>query len=97
MLKGVLIEATRALSHLDADRLEELALACERLNRDSRPLAARRVQAQSAEREWVLFRRLLEATGANLRVVRRARRAGAEPEGYRPASWAAGEAAHGND
>lgn len=33
-LKELVIEASRALARLDADRLEELALSCQALNRD---------------------------------------------------------------
>jgi hypothetical protein len=34
LLKDLVIEASRALARLDADRLEELALSCQALNRD---------------------------------------------------------------
>ena len=33
-LKELVVEASRALARLDADRLEELALSCQALNRD---------------------------------------------------------------
>ena len=36
-LKQLVGEASRALASLDADRLEELALSCQALNRDSAP------------------------------------------------------------
>ena len=38
------MEASRALAHLDADRLEELALSCQALNRDSMDAIERRAQ-----------------------------------------------------
>jgi hypothetical protein len=33
-LKELVVEASRALARLDADRLEELALSCQALNRE---------------------------------------------------------------
>ena len=33
-LKALVVEASLALARLDADRLEELALSCQALNRD---------------------------------------------------------------
>jgi hypothetical protein len=43
-LKELVVEASRALARLDADRLEEFALSCQALNRD----LVRRDPAQQA-------------------------------------------------
>jgi hypothetical protein len=77
-LKSVVIEASQALARLDADRLEELALSCQALNRDTdlrnpgqRANLAR--QAHEAARDMAVFSRVLEATRANLNVMHRLR------------------------
>jgi hypothetical protein len=77
-LRELVVEATRALARLDAGRLEELALSCRALNRDPAPQkrADRRVQTAQAEKaaeEMAVFARVLEATRANLNVMRRLR------------------------
>lgn len=77
-LKQLVAEASRALATLDADRLEELALSCQALNRDLKPAtAAERVslarQAREAAGDLAVFGRVLEATRANLKVMRRLR------------------------
>jgi hypothetical protein len=77
-LKALVREASRALATLDADRLEELALSCQALNRD---LAPRIVegdptllrQAREAQADMAVFARVLEATRANLNVMSRLR------------------------
>ncbi len=71
-LKELVIEASRALARLDADRLEELALSCQALNRDlplpaSPERAALAVEARAAAGEMAAFARVIEATRANLR------------------------------
>lgn len=74
-LKAMVLEASRALAHLDAERLEELALSCSALNREqihgdaeSRLRLAR--QARGSRQEMALLASVLEATRANLRVLR---------------------------
>jgi hypothetical protein len=77
-LKELVVEASRALASLDAQRLEELALSCQALNSDlgsvdagQRAELAR--QAREAEQDLALLGRVLEATRANLNVMRRLR------------------------
>jgi aminopeptidase N len=77
-LKELVVEASRALARLDADRLEELALSCQALNRDLTPVSAegRKVlarQAREAACDMATFARVLEATHANLNVMNRLR------------------------
>jgi len=85
-LRAIVLQASRALARLDAERLEELALSCQALNRDleiagvidRRDLAR---QARDAQQDLAVFARMLEATRANLSVVKRIRalRAGRLP------------------
>ena len=77
-LKEMIAEASRALARLDADRLEELSLSCQALNRDltavsaeNRKILAR--QAREAAGDMATFARVLEATRANLNVMNRLR------------------------
>jgi hypothetical protein len=75
-LRQLVVEASRALSHLDADRLEELALSCRALNRDLAMISPeQRValawQAREATGDMAVFARVLEATRANLNVMKR--------------------------
>ncbi|MGA2887328.1 MAG: hypothetical protein ABSE51_04700 [Terracidiphilus sp.] len=82
-LKELVVEASQALARLDADRLEELALSCQALNRDlgHRDLAggdadgraALAVEAKEAVGEMAVLARVLEATRANLNVMNRLR------------------------
>lgn len=77
-LRAMVLEASRALALLDAPRLQELALSCEALKRQlgqadaglRRELAG---QAREAADDMEVFRRVLEATRANLNVMRRLR------------------------
>lgn len=77
-LKELVVEASRALSRLDAERLEELALSCQALNRelergdasDRRVLA---IESKEAAGDMAVFARMLEATRANLNVMNRLR------------------------
>jgi hypothetical protein len=99
-LRQIVREASRALALLDAVRLEELAIACQKLNRDlpSQPCdtsAALALQAQQASNDMAVFARVLDATRANLEVMRRL---GDLREGrleYHPA--ATPESLHGHD
>jgi hypothetical protein len=74
-LKALVGEAVRSLAKLDADRLEELALSCQELNRDlvteSLPALARETRA--AKREMAALALMLEATGTNAAVMKRLR------------------------
>jgi hypothetical protein len=104
-LKELVQEASRALSRLDADRLDELAVSCRLLNRElsgmNREAMAR--QAREAAAEMAVFGRVLEVTRANLNVVNRLRelRAGRPEYGERssPAggAWTAVEGGRGDN
>lgn len=77
-LKALVAEASQALAHLDADRLEELALSCHALNRDLAPMSRHQREAlgrqsREAEGDMAVFSRVLEATRANLNVMNRLR------------------------
>jgi hypothetical protein len=82
-LKELVVEASRALARLDADRLEELALCCQALNRDltDRDLlhgdaadgAELALECKEAGGDMAVFARVLEATRANLDVMTRLR------------------------
>lgn len=104
----MVVEASRALALLDADRLEELARACQALNREhklgranaDRAEVAR--QSREAAREMALFARVLDATRANLAVMNRLRalREGTveyADAGPRRSHWALTEGGDGND
>ncbi len=105
MLKELVVEASQALARLDAERLEELALSCQALNRDLAGMDgdARRVlvpQARAAAGDMAVFARVLEATRSNLDVMNRLRerrlgqleyRAGSRPE------WRRTESGHGDN
>jgi len=101
-LKDLVVEASRALARLDADRLEELALSCHTLNRDLVPsdVTGRRalvLQAREAAGDMAIFARVVEATRANLKVMRRLRdlRLGAPERGARRQGWT--EREYGDD
>ncbi len=72
-LKQIIAEASRALACLDADRLEELAGCCQALNRDLPPGKDLERQAAEARTDMAIFGHVLEATRANLNVMRRLR------------------------
>jgi len=100
-LRELVAEASRALAHLDADRLEELALCCQALNRDRMPedraggkeLAR---QAREARGDRAVFARVLEATRANLNVMNRLRELRGGRLEYGEAGWARTEGCDGN-
>jgi hypothetical protein len=108
-LKELVVEASRSLALLDAERLEELALSCQALNRDlaSGDLARRdgdgraalTAEAQDAVGDRAVFARVLEATRANLEVMNRLRelRAGHLEYGPQAAGWRPTESGHGNN
>lgn len=107
-LKQLVAEASRALATLDADRLEELALSCQALNRELMPadrtdapalaLARQRVarQAREAEADMAVFDRVLDATRANLKVLRRLRDLRAGRFEYGDPEWASAGSQHGH-
>lgn len=104
-LKEFVVEASRALARLDADRLEEMALSCQELNRDLTPANTQeRVelarQAQESIGEMAVFARVLEATRANFHVMNRLRqlRVGRLEYGEPPTrDWAGTESGHGDN
>jgi hypothetical protein len=75
--KETLVDASRALAHLDADRIEEMALSCAALVGEEHAHFDIRRHAEpgfgEAGRELASFARVLEATRANLNVMRRLR------------------------
>lgn len=85
-LRELVAEAARALAQLDADRLEELALSCRMLcdgqHHTSRQEAEMYRQAQEASREMALFGGVLDATRANIRVLKQLRNSRGGVLGY---------------
>ncbi|MGA2349352.1 MAG: hypothetical protein ABSF70_02885 [Terracidiphilus sp.] len=78
LLKELVLEASRSLAQLDAERLEELALSCQALNRDlalmdGKARLALVPQAKEAVGDMAVFARVLEVTRANLNVMNRLR------------------------
>ena len=101
-LKQIVAEASRALALLDADRLEELARACQALNRDHLDSAGRAREARDAAGDMAVFARVLDATRANLHVMHRLRELRMGAVSYEPGSpltpgWTLPESCHGND
>ncbi len=102
-LKQLVTEASHALATLDANRLEELALSCQALNRGlASASAAQRAalarQVREAAGDMAAFGRVLDATRANIRVLRRLRalRNGSfEYEEYEGPEWTGSR--HGHD
>ena len=83
-LKAWAKEASRALAHLDAERLETLVSSCNALSRDlalveGKDRAGLTSQAWEAVGDMVVLARVLQATRANLEVMKRLR----EPNGER--------------
>ena len=101
-LRELVVEASLALARLDAERLEELALSCQALNRDLVQGAAERAewtrQARDASGEMAVFGRVLDATRANLEVMKRLRerRTARLEYGEFRGPWAVAEKGHGN-
>lgn len=96
LLKDLVIEASQALARLDAERLEELALSCQALNRalvyeDAEAHAALALEAKEAAGDMAVFARVLEATRANLNVMNRLRELRAGRLEYREGRLAYGE------
>ena len=107
-LKQIVSEASRALATLDTDRLEEMALSCQALNRDlmrrdASVASALALQAKEAEGEMATFARILEVTRANLNVMNRLRELREGRLEYRPPTsteirrWVPSEKKYGDD
>jgi len=75
-VKQIIQEACRSLALLDADRLEELALSCQALNRCPIREGFRAQARVGSEVRWDLavLGRVLEATRANIGVMRQSYR-----------------------
>jgi hypothetical protein len=104
VLKNMLVEASVALAHLDANRLEEMALSCAALIRDMdqvRCNAKNQCESGSGDalQEMAILARVLEATRTNLKVMRRLREVRAAQLEYGPAQGdcnAPEESGHGD-
>lgn len=104
-LKELVLEASRGLAQLDAERLEELALSCRALNcgltgADVAERAKLAREAREAAGDLAVFARVLEATRANLHVLKRLREMRVGRPEYGPElarEWALTEGSHGND
>lgn len=101
VLKEWLLEATRSLAYLDAERLEELAASCRLLNRqvEERTAIIVATEALSAKDEIVVLKRVLEVTAQNLRVVRQRGSSHLECADYRESlipAWTCMEAPNGD-
>jgi len=102
--KDLVLEAARALARLDSDRLEELVLCCQALNRDLLPIkeedrARLSLEAREARDGMAVFARVLEAARANAQVMQRLRELRAGRLEYASVSrpFTAAESRHGND
>ena len=104
-LKVLVLEASRALAQLDANRLEELAGSCQALNRvldlsNDLERATWAGEARGVSSEMAVLARVLEATQANLQVIRRLgeMRAGRAEYGPRPGrAWTSTERNDGDN
>jgi hypothetical protein len=77
-LRELVAEASCALARLDTTRLEELALSCAALNRGLTPMSREEKarlsqQAGDAAGDMAVFARVLDATRANLNVMKKLR------------------------
>ena len=103
-LKDMIVEASRALAQLDADRLEALAFSCQVLNRDLKRDSVERKalfsEARSGVVEMGAFASVLDATKANLQVMNRARKLRGELPQYGPRAgrdWQSTEGRNGHN
>jgi len=85
-LRELVADAASALAQLDAKRLEELALTCrelcDRSTHGEAETAGIYRQAQEASRKVTLLGRVLDATRANVRVVKQLRDSRGQQSGY---------------
>jgi hypothetical protein len=103
-LKELVWEASHALARLDTTRLEELAFSCQALNRELVPGNSAKGsdyarQAREAAEEMAIFARVMEATRANLNVLKRLRELRAGRLEYGEAQiqhWPGMESGNGN-
>lgn len=72
-LKQIVAEASQALACLNARRLEELAACCRALIQDLPPQPDLARQARESAADMATLARVLEATRANIKVMRRLR------------------------
>lgn len=104
-LRELVLEASRALARLDAERLEELALSCRALNcglsgLDVAERARVAREAREAAGDMAVFARVLDVTRANLRVLNRLQQMHEGRPEYRPqpaGDWTLTESSHGNN
>jgi hypothetical protein len=103
-LRDMIVEASRALAQLDADRLEALAVSCQALNRDLKRETVERNALSSEARSVVVemgaFASVLDATKANLQVMNRAQELCGELPQYGPGvgcGWQSREARNGHN
>jgi hypothetical protein len=103
-LKELVRESTRALAHLEAERLEELASSCIALSsglasNETMDRVALAAQAWEAANDMAVFARVLQATRANLNVMRQLRKLNGERLEYGEGEvrgWVEAEAGHGD-
>lgn len=104
-LRELAVEASRALGCLDVERLEELALFCNALDRciatsSTNERAARAREAREAAHEMAAFARVLEATCSNRNVMNHLRELRMGRLEYRPQQgqkWMLTENGHGDN
>jgi hypothetical protein len=104
-LRDLVLQASRALARLDADRLEALAVSCQALNRDlDSPGSVERGSLTSEVRDAVggigALARVLDATRTNMLVMSRVRELQAELLEYGPSAgrgWRPMETKHGDN
>jgi len=89
-LRAIVAEASQALALLDTQRLEELALSCQALNRtltagdvDSGTRRDLARQASEASADMAVLGRVLDATRANVNVMKRLHEMHSEQLEYR--------------
>lgn len=104
-LRELVLEASRSLARLDAKRLDELAISCRALSRkldtsrfgEGHWLAS---EAGYATRELVALAHILDATRANMRVMRQLTKFQKELPEYGPIAGKGGpatETKHGDN
>jgi hypothetical protein len=99
-LRNIFAEATLALAHLDSDRLEQMRLSCAALVRDDATGGGVRTSVYSgctdAWMEIAVLMRVLDATKANLDVMRRLREMCSAQLEYCPNSGRGGHSLDGD-
>jgi hypothetical protein len=96
-LKSLLLEASQALARLDARRLEEIALLCTALIREDSQCGLSALNSPEIRKELTVFGCVVEATKANLGVLRSLRdRENLDLDYSLPALRSTSEVAHGD-